>query len=103
MENGNGNNSVRGLPRSDSPESARPKGGRIDFRELVRASVKARQCGWYATRGRILNRGGSLKDVAKVLVWQLNILGVEEKERAGGRGRIPAICPELTFGESHHG
>lgn len=91
-----------------SNDCGKAKAGRIDFRELVRASVKARQCGWYATRGRILNRGGSLKDVARVLVWQLNILGAEERAERGIQGdsvgrKLSPICPELVFGEPNHG
>lgn len=45
--------------------------------ELVKASIRVRRIGWYATRQNLLKKGATAHDIAKVLAWQLEILGVE--------------------------
>lgn len=43
--------------------------------DRVQYSCKVRRIGWYATRQSILRHGGSLHDVAWVLVTTLRIQG----------------------------
>ncbi len=54
--------------------------GALGFRELVRYSTGVRRKGWFATRQQMIKEGGSLQDVARVLVWQLNILGADARQ-----------------------
>lgn len=51
----------------------------MEFRSLVKYSIKMRQCGYYAIRQQMIKNGASLYDVAKVLSFQLRILGAMEK------------------------
>ena len=73
----------------------------LSFRDLVRISVKVRQIGWYAARQRILKLGGTMEDVAKVLVWQLRILGAKaegEAQRAAWlEKRLDVIAESMVF------
>lgn len=43
----------------------------------VRASIRARTIGYYATRQSLLKQGGNMADVAWVLISQLLIQGVD--------------------------
>lgn len=47
----------------------------MEFRQLVKYSILVRRYGYYTVRCKMLKEGGSLQDVAKVLAWQLRILG----------------------------
>lgn len=84
MKNGNGVGK-RGLPSSEEGSSGKAGPG---FRELVKFSIKARRVGWYATRQGILKAGGDLKDVVRVLCWQLEIQGVAWRKAQVEKARL---------------